>query len=199
MSATLDSSLLQLSKREGPSRRDFVQWTALFLFAASCKSTQEHKTTLPAISVRPSGKVLSADAWATLEAAAARIIPSSDGNAGAREANVIEYIDRQLQEPTFSPAARVFREAARLFDSWSVHEHAKVFTSLSDTQQDRILTSLSIGAIPVRAFPQKDFFQVFHSLTIEGFLCDPSYGGNRRECGWRTLGIGGSGAHTHHG
>ncbi|MCA9665857.1 MAG: gluconate 2-dehydrogenase subunit 3 family protein, partial [Myxococcales bacterium] len=32
------------------------------------------------------------------------------------------------------------------------------------------------------------FYRVVVSLMLEGFLCDPVYGGNRGEVGWKLVG-----------
>ena len=37
----------------------------------------------------------------------------------------------------------------------------------------------------------KAFFELFYSLTIEGFFADPAYGGNRNKIGWKLVGFPG--------
>ena len=65
----------------------------------------------------------------------------------------------------------------------------KDFVELAHEQQDLILDNLARGRIPVRGVPQEALFRGLHSLTLEGFLCDPVHGGNDAEIGWRSIGF----------
>jgi gluconate 2-dehydrogenase gamma chain len=127
------------------------------------------------------------DTFPVLDAAACRILPS-DGSAGAREAKVGRFIERQLSGPLASlrPA---FDQLARLLDLWSRRSFRAPFTSLAADAQDAVLAQLSRGQIPARGLPQQAMFRALHTVTLEGFLSDPVHGGNDGEAGWKSIGF----------
>jgi gluconate 2-dehydrogenase gamma chain len=123
----------------------------------------------------------------TLEAATSRILPSDDGP-GAREARVMRFIDAQLAGP-LSPLLPAMQQGALMLDRYSELRNRALFADATAEQQDLILGELSRGAIPVRSFPQAEWFAALHDLTLEGFLSDPAHGGNAGEIGWRAIGF----------
>jgi gluconate 2-dehydrogenase gamma chain len=130
---------------------------------------------------------LPTDTVAVLEAASARILPS-DETPGAREAKVGRFIERQLAG-SLSALRPAFDQLARLLDLWSRKAYGKPFTSLGAPDQDAVLGQLARGHIPVRGLPQEAMFRALHTLTLEGFLCDPVHGGNEGQIGWRAIGF----------
>jgi gluconate 2-dehydrogenase gamma chain len=105
--------------------------------------------------------------WKTVDAATARIIPT-DRDPGAREANVVNYLDRFLSGTTYIyPAAdgsgwlqmdgkdleawterialrqKTYREGIATLDQMSRDRHGKEFAELADGEQDDILETLS--------------------------------------------------------
>jgi len=123
-------------------------------------------------------EILTADQAAEIEAAASRIIPT-DATQGAREAGVIYFIDRALG--TFDtdkceeydkglPALQA--KTQELFPGVSKFSQATV------DQQDAVL----------KALEGQPIFELVHSHTVMGFLCDPMRGGNRGEVGWKLIG-----------
>jgi gluconate 2-dehydrogenase gamma chain len=132
--------------------------------------------------------MLNAAEWAALDAAVARILPSDDGP-GAREADVVSFIDQQLLTHELAPIARIFAQGAQLLDKWADHRYGHPFAALDGAHQDEILTALARAEIPVKSFPQKEFFLTLHNLTLEGFLSDPIYGGNADGVGWSYIGF----------
>jgi gluconate 2-dehydrogenase subunit 3-like protein len=142
----------------------------------------------PGAPARPAGARLAADEWRALEAATARILPSDDGP-GAREANVIGFIDRQLGTPELAPIANLIALAAKLLDRWARTRHGGDLAALPPAQQDEVLADLAAGTIPAKAFPQREVFRLLHNLTLEGFLGDPKHGGNQAMVGWTAIGF----------
>jgi gluconate 2-dehydrogenase gamma chain len=130
---------------------------------------------------------LPTDTFAVLDAAACRILPSGD-TAGAREAKVGRFIERQLSG-ALSSLRPAFDQLARLLDLWSRKGFSKGFSALAPAEQDAILGQLSRGRIPLRGFPQEAMFRALHTLTLEGFLSDPVHGGNDGQAGWRAIGF----------
>lgn len=169
--------------------------------------------------------------WDTIEAAAARIIPT-DHDPGAREARVIVFIDRYLSGIDYVFAAadgsgflklsgkfadawrsrqwdmqQTYRQGIRDLDALCDQHFGKPFVGLSEEQQDHALELLSGKPKPgpvsldtteaASTFLQGTFDQgmpFFRALclhTVEGFYCDPVYGGNKDQVGWKTIGFPG--------
>jgi gluconate 2-dehydrogenase gamma chain len=190
-------NLLPLLRRFAePTRRQLLRWAGFGagLVALACHK-REQPTPSATLDLRPTvrppppaqqGKVLSPDEWRALESASARILPSDDGP-GAREANVIRFIDDQLTTRHLAPLVPVVRAGAALLDKWARAQHGTLFALAIPDQQDAILHALAAGSIPVKAFPQKEFFRLLHGLTLEGFLSDPVHGGNADMVGWKSI------------
>lgn len=158
------------------------------LGASACKK-EAPAPALPATPTPPpprAGKVLGLGAWAALEAATARILPSDDGP-GAREAGVVAFIDAQLATPVLRPIAGALEKTAELLDRWAQMKHGVPFAGLGTAVQDQILEQLARGTLPVKGFPQKEAFRALHTLTLEGFLSDPIHGGNAGMVGWKAI------------
>jgi gluconate 2-dehydrogenase gamma chain len=130
---------------------------------------------------------LSPDEAETLEALAARLIPSDATGPGAREARAAHYIDRAL-----GGALAAAREAYRSGLA-SVNAHARTtkgrpFAQLAETDQDELLTALERNAVPSFAPPgAAAFFNLVLGHTLQGTFGDPFYGGNRDFAGWDLL------------
>lgn len=185
------------------SRRDLLAFAALTaasraLGAAPAAGAAEASLAGGAPPGAPPPRGVAPGAMRTLEAACARILPSDDGP-GAREANVIRFIERQLDGPLrrLRPA---MEQGALLLDRWSRKRFGdRPFAQLDAAQQDDVLGQLSRAEIPVKSFPQAELFRALHALTLEGFLSDPAHGGNDREAGWRAIGFAAPGLrHAHH-
>ncbi len=128
-----------------------------------------------------------------VEAITARIIPTDD-TPGAREAGVIYFIDRGLA--TFdSGNQKTYREGlpelqARVKEMFP---SAAKFSGLTAEQQDTVLQSFDENAPTTRrAFRARpgaqNFFETVRQHTIQGFLIDPEFGGNRDGVGWKVIG-----------
>src|SRR3989442_14143994 len=114
-----------------------------------------------------------------IEAVAAQIIPSDDG-LGAREAQVIYFIDRVLvtfdrdKQPAYTQGLKDLRQRTQvLFPS------VNRFSSLTPAQQIQVLTAIE----------KTDFFELVRLHTIMGFLAKPEYGGNHDQVGWKLIGF----------
>ena len=65
--------------------------------------------------------------------------------------------------------------------------HAAGFVELGPDQQDDVLAALEAGEGESPGFSPPHFFSVLFTLTLEGLLSDPIYGGNRDEYGWKII------------
>jgi hypothetical protein len=117
-----------------------------------------------------------------LRAAVDRILP------GAAAAGAIEFIERELQEKPFAFARREFNNAAAAMEKLARTRHHKPFADLDAETQDGILTEFQSGAVATRSFDGAAFFRRLYTFTVESFLGDPKYGGNRGEVGWKLAG-----------
>ena len=116
---------------------------------------------------------------ADVEAVAAQIIPTDD-SPGAREARVIDFIDRALA--TFlSQLASDYRAQLAAFQAAYRERHppALSFASLTSEQQVESLKEVD----------QTPFFNSTRLLTLLGMFSLPAYGGNRDAVGWKLIGF----------
>lgn len=114
-----------------------------------------------------------------IEAVAAQIIPSDDAP-GARQAQVVYFIDHVLvtfdrdKQPAYTQGLKDLRHRTQeLFPS------ANRFSSLSPSQQVQVLTAIE----------KTDFFELIRLHTIMGYLSRPEYGGNHDQAGWKLVGF----------
>ncbi len=118
-----------------------------------------------------------------LAAATERVLP------GAVEAGVPDYIDYWMRrEPFASHVEPLFRIGAVHLDRLARAAHDKPFAACRPQQQDAILRRFQQGAVRAKRFHSNTFFEHLVRFTIEGFLADPSYGGNRDRVGWKFIG-----------
>ena len=163
----------------------------------------------------PGSAFLTADERAFVEAAVARIIPADDLGPGAREADVAVFIDRQLggpygsgetwymqgpwQKGTEQQGYQLKLAPAQLYRTViaAIEAHVKQanggkrFAELETHAQDELFHGLESGKVKIEGDLGKDFFKMLVQNTVEGFLADPIYGGNREFIGWKLIGFPG--------
>jgi gluconate 2-dehydrogenase gamma chain len=151
----------------------------------------------------------------TLTAMVDRLIPADDFGPGGVEAGVVTFIDRELGGQ-FGAAARwymagpwaegsrsqgwqlpltpaqLYRTAFLALDRWCLGTKGKRFVELAATDQDEVLTLLEGGKIELGGISSATFFQVLWQNTVEGYLGDPLYGGNRDMSAWRMINFPGA-------
>jgi gluconate 2-dehydrogenase gamma chain len=133
-------------------------------------------------------QTLTARQYRTVEAAAARILPTTD-TPGATEAGVVVYIDRALTE-AYTELAPLYREGCRALDRHARRRANSLFKALQPDAQDAILTEFEAGNAP--DFRRAAlFFTTLRKHTMEGFLGEPAYGGNQGLVGWKLVGFPG--------
>jgi hypothetical protein len=124
----------------------------------------------------------------TLDALTARILPSDSGFPGARETNVIEFIDRQLAIAPLSRLVPAIVALARALDDAARARGTSELAALPAAQQDEIVEALSRGTLGTK-LPERELFHLLHAFVLEGLLCDPRHGGNKDQLGWRAIGF----------
>ncbi len=190
------------------TRRRLIEWAAVVPLVSACRSKKEppepsgSRSALEGGAVLSKARILGAREWKTIEAMAARILPSDDGP-GAREAGVIGFIDRQLAEPPLSTLGPIFIELAKRIELVSQKLHHRSYVDVSPADQDALIAKLSRAELSL-SLPEAQLYEALHTLTLEGFLSDPNHGGNADQVGWKyvafpepTLREPGA-AHRHH-
>jgi len=114
---------------------------------------------------------------AEVDAMAAQIIPT-DATPGAREAHVINFIDRALttfekgqQQAYVKGLQDLEAQTKTLFPS------AAKFSALTSAQQIQVLTAME----------KTPFFSLVRTHTVTGFFASPIHGGNYNKVGWKLV------------
>src|SRR5665213_211873 len=191
---------------EARSIRGDVPWEPA---EAAAPAVALPSTPLPAV-------FFTSDERAFVDAAVSRLIPKDELGAGAKEAGVTTFLDRQLagsygkartwymqgpwSEGTPSQGnqsrltpAQTYRAAIKSIDTYcSKTFKGKEFVQLPENEQDEILSQLEKGGIELEGVKSKSFFEAFLQNTLEGFWSDPVYGGNHDMVGWKLIGFPGT-------
>lgn len=126
---------------------------------------------------------LGSGAEAALAAALERLIPGDEHGPGAAEAGVGRYVEGALQRGGEDARAR-WRAGLEALDELAREREGAAFATLPAAAQDRVLEATAEGLSPA-------FFEELRARAIEGLFCDPAWGGNAEEAGWRLLGYPG--------
>lgn len=153
-----------------------------------------------------------------VEAAIDRLIPADEVGPGALELNVAHYIDYQLfstygygegiyfqgpfqqgtQTQGYQLSLRpneIYRLAIADVDNYCrAYFGGKVFAELTASDRDKVLTGLEKGEISLASLSAQLFFGLLLQNTVEGYFCDPIYGGNKDMGSWKMLGFPGASA-----
>jgi gluconate 2-dehydrogenase gamma chain len=114
---------------------------------------------------------------AEVGAMAAQIIPTDD-TPGAREARVVNFIDRALT--TFeSRQQAAYTQGLKDLDAQTTQlfPGAARFSALPSDQQIQVLTAME----------RTPFFNLVRTHTITGFFASPVHGGNYDKAGWKLV------------
>jgi gluconate 2-dehydrogenase gamma chain len=124
--------------------------------------------------------------FAVLTAAVDRLIPR-DEDPGAVDAQVPQYIDAALQAQQLQKMRIDFSNGLNALDRRCQRMHQKGFAAASPAQQDDVL-KVAFKEAPESSGEFK-WYDLLVTLTMEGFLGDPSYGGNKDKVGWKLMGF----------
>ncbi len=171
----------------------------------------------PPVPVTPGAWVyFTPEEGAAVEALVDRLIPTDELGAGAKDAGCAVFIDRQLagsygsaerlyMRPPFAqgvpeqgiqspqaPAAQ-YRVGLASLDKYTRGAFAgQGVAQLAAPQRDTLLSGLETGKITLEGANGRAFFELLLQNTMEGYLADPLYGGNRDMAGWKLLGFPGA-------
>ncbi len=172
-------------------RREFLRRLALLAGASAIP------VTFPACRQRSTrdarqARTLDPHEWAVVEEATSRLVPTDD-LPGAREANVVGFIDAELAHPSFAVFRREVRRGVRALDALAQARFGAPFDRIEPGGRDAVLAAVQAGEGSHGTLRTAHFFQVVFTFTIEGLLSDPVHGGNAGEVGWTILGYTPSG------
>ena len=145
----------------------------------------------------PQGTFFNAQDAATVAAFAERLMPAAPGKPGARDANVLNYIDLALSG-AYAELQEFYRRGLGRLDAYCRRTYNEPFARLDDGRQDQVIATLEQGKAAGFAWPTAQaFFETVRTHTIEGLFADPVYGGNKDFAGWRLVGFpGGQAVYT---
>jgi gluconate 2-dehydrogenase gamma chain len=173
---------LGLDRREFLERVVVLAGAALLPIPSGCRSSCSRTPTPTA------ARTFDPREWAVVDAACSRIIPTDD-LPGAREANVVGFIDGQLVDPHFAVFKREFEAGISALELVAAAKFGSRFMEIAPERQDEVLAAIQVGEGSTEGFSAAHFFQVLFTLTIEGLLSDPVHGGNKDEVGWKIIGF----------
>jgi gluconate 2-dehydrogenase gamma chain len=128
---------------------------------------------------------------ATLDAMAGRIIPGDASDPGAHEAHAVVFIDRALAG-FMRDQQTLYRVGLRRLDRHTRERYGRPFVELETAEQDELLSDLDGRPRGDEPGDLGTFFAVVREHVVQGFFCDPAYGGNRGAVGWRAVGFPGA-------
>ena len=172
---------------QGMDRREFL--SQLALFGAAVSSFRCAPAAEPALELRPpippaASPPFTPQQRATLAAACERILPGGEGFPGAADTGVIDFAAAELRRPELGEIRKRIDGGLLALDRRSARAFAgKRFVDLAAAEQDRILRETQTGSLQ-----GEELLRILISLTLEGFLGDPAYGGNRDAAGWKLIG-----------
>lgn len=129
---------------------------------------------------------------ATIAAFTERLMPSAPDKPGARDADVLNYIDLALAG-AYAELQDFYRRGLASLDAYCRSTYKESFVHLTPERQDETITALEDGKATGFSWPTaKEFFSILRTHTMEGMFADPLYGGNKDFTGWRLVGFPGA-------
>lgn len=126
----------------------------------------------------------------TVKALMARLIPADAESGGAVEACAHIYLDQALGA---HHARHIETYRCGLAELDRLAQQAEGFAALPPAKMDALITRMEKGELldSKLADGGVTFFNLLRKHTLEGFLSDPVYGGNKDFMGWRVIGYNG--------
>jgi len=122
--------------------------------------------------------ILSNDLAIELDAVSARIVPTDD-TPGAREAGSVRFMDVVLADGRQDQLTILQTGIVELNASASREFGVSSFATLSETQQDALLTAIETTP----------FFSTVRFLTVASLFALPQYGGTGPDVGYNLIGM----------
>ena len=133
------------------------------------------------------GAFFNDDDAATVAAFAERLMPGAPDMPGARDADVLNYIDLALAG-AYADLQDFYRRGLAQLDAYCHKAYGQPFVRLASAQQDEVIGALEAGKAAEFSWPTAQaFFNTVRMHTMEGMFADPIYGGNKDFAGWRLI------------
>src|ERR1700722_13171067 len=126
----------------------------------------------------------------TLEAVLERLLPTDASGPGAKEANVLRYIDWSLAGDLKGFVAP-YASAIKAINAYAHKKFGAAFAALSDSQQDSVLTDMEANKATGFTPTSQAVFTMIRTHAIQGMFGDPAHGGNVGFVGWKLVGFPG--------
>ncbi len=176
-----------LTRRALIQHLTFLGGGVVLLAGASCKKEPAQAPQKAPGALLTRHRTFTNDEFDSMAAACERILPR-DQDPGAQDANVPEYIDRMLQSPELAQQRDLFVRGIEALNRRARSANRGLpFSQLPVEAQDALLSDYK-GSRPDTG--EAHFYELLVVLTLEGFLGDPSYGGNKDRVGWALVGFG---------
>jgi gluconate 2-dehydrogenase gamma chain len=158
--------------------------------------------------------LLTATEAAFVGAAVDAFIPADELSPSGSDCGLVTFIDRQLASG-WGGGAKMYRSGPfhkgkpeqgyqlaltpREFfqtgigeaNAWSRKTYGKEFDRLSPSDRIAALKAMEEGKAAFAGIGSRMFFNMLHSMAMEGFFSDPAHGGNRNAASWKMLGFPG--------
>src|SRR5215469_14719147 len=109
---------------------------------------------------------------ATVAAFAERLMPGAPGMPGARDADVLNYIDLALAG-AYADLQYFYRRGLASLDAYCRKTYKEPFRRLSAAQQDEVIAALEQGKASEFSWPSAAaFFNTVRTHTMEGMFAD---------------------------
>jgi gluconate 2-dehydrogenase gamma chain len=129
---------------------------------------------------------------ATVAAFTERLMPGAPGMPGARDADVLNYIDLALSG-AYADQQDFYRRGLAQLETFCQNNYKSSFVRLDAARQDAVISALEEGKAQGFTYPTAQaFFATLRTHTIEGMFSDPVYGGNKDFAGWKLVGFPGA-------
>jgi gluconate 2-dehydrogenase gamma chain len=110
---------------------------------------------------------------ATIAAFTERLMPSDPGKPGAREADVLNYIDLALAG-AYAELQDFYRHGLASLDAYCRGTYKESFVHLAPEKQDEVIAALESGKATGFDWPgAREFFVTLRTHTMEGMFADP--------------------------
>jgi gluconate 2-dehydrogenase gamma chain len=138
------------------------------------------------------GAFLNDDDAKTVEAFTERLMPGAPGMPGAKDADVLNYIDLALAG-AYADQQDFYRRGLAQLDAYCQATYQMPFVRLDAARQDAVITAMEEGKAAGFTWPTAQaFFNTLRTHTMEGMFADPVYGGNKDFAGWKLVGFPGA-------
>jgi gluconate 2-dehydrogenase gamma chain len=160
-------------------RRAFLESMAVGAFGASLADLRRAGEFAASAGAQQPYEFLNAEQVRILDAASALIVPTDD-TPGAREANVVRFVDHALATFLAERRTAVTNALKSLNDFSTIEKDNKPFADRAADDQLRVL----------KAFEKKNpgSFNVLRNMTMAGMFSSPEHGGNYNRVGWKLIG-----------